>query len=149
MHVIHGILTNRCLLCAALAWILSQIIKGIITSCRDHTWRISNFIGSGNMPSSHTGAVIALALMTGSEKGFDSPLFAVCAVFATIVIYDAAGVRLETEKQGKVIKELLDSSVPEKMQLLGDKLKDNVGHTPSEILGGMIVGILCFCLFAL
>lgn len=149
MHLIRGILTNRCLMCAALAWITAQIMKGIITSCKEHTWRISNFIDSGKMPSSHTGAVIALALMVGSEKGFDSPLFAACAVLATIVIYDAAGVRLETEKQGKVIKELLDGNVPEGKRSLGDKLKDNVGHTPSEILGGVIVGILCFGLFTL
>ena len=149
MHSVQEILTNRCLLCAILAWIVAQIAKGIITSCKNHAWKIRNFIGSGRMPSAHTGSVIALALMVGSTEGFGSPLFAVCALVATVVIYDAAGVRLETEKQGRIITKLVDLSAPEKIRLLNDKLKEKVGHTPGEILGGAIVGIVCFCIFSL
>ena len=37
--------------------------------------------------------VVALALTVGIETGFDSPLFAVSAVLAMIVMYDATGVR--------------------------------------------------------
>lgn len=140
---------NPCLLCAVSAWFLCQITKGTISSCKSHKWKISNFTGSGGMPSSHTGAVVALALSAGSRTGFDTPLFAVCFIFAAVVIYDAAGVRHEADKQGIIIRELLNDDLTERKQSLSDSLKEKIGHTPLEIAAGAVMGIVCFCLFLL
>ena len=54
---------------------------------------------TGGMPSSHSALVVALAITVGIKTGFDSPLFAVSAVLAMIVMYDAAGVRQAAGKQ--------------------------------------------------
>lgn len=45
------------------------------------------------MPSTHSATVSALAVSVGLREGFDTSLFAVAAVFAFIVMYDAAGIR--------------------------------------------------------
>ena len=143
MHSFQEVIANRCLWCAVLAWFISQVLKGFLFGLKDHQWKISNFTGSGGMPSSHTAAVTALALTVGAREGFATPLFAACALFAAIVMYDAAGVRRETGKQGKAIKELLSITMPDGKQLLSDDLKEKIGHSPVEIVMGVIIGALC------
>ena len=46
---------------------------------------------TGGMPSSHSAAVTALATAVALDVGLDSTLFAVTAIFAVIVMYDAKG----------------------------------------------------------
>ena len=148
MHPISEIFLNKALLCAGFAWFISQVIKGLISGFRFHTWTKEAFLGSGGMPSSHTAATVSLAMMIGFTEGFDSSFFAISALFAIIVMYDAAGVRREAGKQGKVIKELLNISGPDGKQLIPEELKEKIGHTPLEVIMGAIMGILCSLLFS-
>ena len=53
----------------------------------------SGLVSPGGMPSSHSSLVTGLATAVAREEGLGSPLFAAAAVFASIVMYDAAGVR--------------------------------------------------------
>ena len=80
-----------------------------------------------------------------------APLFAISAVFATIVMYDATGVRRETGKQGKaineLINELLDIKGPDGKRLIPEELKEKIGHTPLEVIMGFFLGVLCSLLF--
>ena len=80
-------------------------------------------VGSGGMPSSHSATVCALATAAGMEYGGGSFPFAMAAIFAIVVMYDAMGVRRETGIQAKVLKEF-------------------VGHTPLQVLMGALLGIL-------
>ena len=61
-------------------------------------------------------------------------------------MYDAMGVRRETGEQAKILNRLLTDWLDEESKrtpILGDKkLKEMVGHTPFEVLGGAIVGIV-------
>jgi acid phosphatase family membrane protein YuiD len=56
---------------------------------------------SGGMPSSHSSTVVALAVVTGFQECFSSSLFALDAIFATIIMYDATGVRQAVGVQAK------------------------------------------------
>ena len=147
MHPIGELFLNKTLLCAAFAWFVSQVIKGLISGFRFHEWSKEAFLGSGGMPSSHTAAVVALSMMIGFTEGFASSYFAISAIFAVIVMYDAAGVRREAGKQGKIIKELLNISGPDGQQLIPEELKEKIGHTPLEVIIGAVMGILCSLLF--
>ena len=148
MHSVLEIFSNKPFLCAVFAWFISQAMKGLFTGFRFHEWTAEAFLGSGGMPSSHTAAVTSLAMMIGFKEGFGSSFFAISALFAIIVMYDAAGVRRETGKQGKVIKELLNISRPDGQQLFPEELKEKIGHTPLEVIMGAITGILCSLLFS-
>lgn len=66
-------------------------------------------------------------------------------------MYDAANVRLETGRQGKVINDILHSALFEGRPITDREMKEIVGHTPLEVLGGAIVGIAlaCFWIFVL
>ena len=96
------------------------------------------------MPSAHSATVTSVALATGFECGFSSPIFAVAAFFAFITMHDASGVRLETGKQAKAINDIfvLLSDMLEDVKTPEQKLKELVGHTKLQVLAGCALGII-------
>ncbi len=124
------------LLCAG----ISQIFKCIIESLRTRRFDLERLLdGAGGMPSSHSALVASLTTTIGINVGVNSPLFAVCLVFAFVVTYDAMGVRYETGKQAEIINQLTESiKLKEQVQ----RLKEKVGHKPAEVLCGVILGVV-------
>ena len=59
-----------------------------------------------------------------------------------IVIYDAAGVRrqagIHAERINMILREIFRGRPVQEQDL-----KEMLGHTPIEVLGGVIVGVLC------
>ncbi|MBQ9325005.1 MAG: divergent PAP2 family protein [Clostridia bacterium] len=144
-----GILENGILLCALLAWFAAQFLKIPITKAVGGKWEWSRFWSAGGMPSSHSAMVVALSLKVGFDLGFDTPLFAACFVLSAIVMYDAAGVRRETGRQGQVINQILHSAIFEGRPITNEEMKEIVGHTPLEVFGGFLVGTVCAVLCSL
>lgn len=142
---------NRVLVCAFISWFSAQLIKYIIDGIRHRGWRIRSLFSSGGMPSSHTSAVIALSLGIGFYEGFGSTAFAVSGVFSLIVMYDAAGVRQETGKQGVAINSILDWLASEQpgSPVEESNMKERVGHSPSEVLAGALLGLIWSIIFFL
>ncbi len=146
MNSFWTIFENIPLRAAFWGWLLAQIIKGFVNMWMDGKFDLSRFFGSGGMPSSHTSAVTALSTSLGILYGFDSPFFAVAAVFSCIVMYDASGVRRETGKQAVILNEIIKLFKGGKK--MGDfKLKELVGHSPLEVGAGALLGITVGILF--
>ena len=104
--------SNRTLWVPVLIWFAVQLWKVISSLIFHRQLDFSLLWATGGMPSSHSALVVALAITVGIETGFDSPLFAVSAVLAMIVMYDAAGVRRAAGKQAAkinlIVEELLN-----------------------------------------
>ena len=95
------------------------------------------------MPSSHSSTVCALVTATGFEYGGGSFQFAIAAIFAIIVMYDAMGVRRETGIQAKVLNEMMEMFMNMGKKMSAEEtLKEFVGHTPLQVLMGALLGIL-------
>ena len=94
------------------------------------------------MPSSHSATVTAVAVMTGLSCGWDSPVFAVAAVLALVVMHDAMGVRQETGKQARVINNMLEliNSFGRGELTPEETLKEFVGHTRRQVVIGALLG---------
>ena len=93
------------------------------------------------MPSSHAATMTATTLAIGLFSGFDHPAFAIAVAISMIVIYDAAGVRREAGYHAVIINRLIDEYL--KGPLIDQKkLKEMIGHTPLEVVGGVITGLL-------
>jgi acid phosphatase family membrane protein YuiD len=76
----------------------------------------------------------------GLHQGFDSALFALAISMTMIVIYDAAGVRREAGRHAEKINILFNELLAG--HLISDKeLREVLGHTPMEVLGGICLGI--------
>ncbi|MBR2846952.1 MAG: divergent PAP2 family protein [Clostridia bacterium] len=135
-----GIFSNKIIGCALMAWFVAQALKVLIDLLLKRKLNIGRMIGSGGMPSSHSAMVTALAVAVGRTEGAASVLFAICAVLAAIVMYDAAGVRRETGEQAKIINQMVENWIDDDTDF-GRELKELVGHTPLEVFAGAALGI--------
>ena len=146
--VLSDILSNRVLLCAAFSWLVAQGVKVLLTLWMEKRLDWRRCFGMGGMPSAHSAFVFSLALMTGLKEGFGTTAFAIAFALMVIVIYDAMGVRAETGKQGAVLNRILREVLVEGQPITEQKLKELVGHTPLEVCGGVVVGIIMVLIMA-
>lgn len=138
-----GLWQNRILMAAISSWLIAQVLKTILVLVLERELKLERLFGSGGMPSSHSATVCALATSAALLHGASSSQFAISAVLAFIVMYDACNVRLETGKQAVAIKELQQFFQDMgKAPLSEEKLKELVGHTLPQVLAGAILGIL-------
>jgi acid phosphatase family membrane protein YuiD len=132
---------NRILISAVLAWIIGQFLKAPLDYILNKRWNWGIILSPGGMPSSHSALVTSVTLSIGLQEGFASPLFALSFALGMIVVYDAAGVRrqagIHAERINAMMKSLFEGSgIPEK------ELKEVLGHTPFEVITGVILGVL-------
>ena len=133
---------NPILLAGAVAWLVSQLSKAIIHLIITKRFQWDRLFGDGGMPSSHSATVTAVAVMTGLRCGWDSPIFAIAAILAVIVMHDAMGVRQETGKQAKVINSMVEiiNSFGRGELTPEETLKEFVGHTRRQVVVGAVLG---------
>lgn len=167
------------------AMVVAQGLKPLFVMGRLRTWDWRQVRNSGGMPSSHTAAVVALAVELWMRYGGADPILGIGFFLAAVVMYDAAGVRWQTGQQAAVLNKLLrdlkGQDVPhdgvienqpganglslEERQPVAEPaqgagieplnvvkmpwwlidwpiLNEHVGHKPTEIVGGVVVGIL-------
>ena len=134
---------NPFLITAVSSWAIAQVIKALIDASINGHFSLERLFGDGGMPSGHSATVTSLAIYTGLTYDFDSWHFAIAVVFAIVVCHDATGVRLETGKQAILINKIAES-----FRTLSDdklpevKLKEFVGHSPIQVMAGMLLGCL-------
>ena len=126
---------------AFFAWLIAQVLKGLLALLRHKKLDCRRFVGAGGMPSSHSAFVSALATGVGLTEGWASTTFALALVFSLIVMYDAAGVRLAASKQAKTLNKMVKELFDER-EFHHERLKEFIGHTPVEVIVGALLGIL-------
>ncbi len=131
---------NHILMASLLAWAIAQVSKTIYECIRYRELKFSRLVSSGGMPSSHSALVTGLATATGRVTGLNSPLFAVAAVLAAIVMYDAAGVRRAVSIQARILNQMIDDAFQGK-PFAEKRLRELIGHTPVQVLVGALLGI--------
>lgn len=136
----QDLLRNHILVAAFLAWAVAQVSKTLYECIRHRDLKFSRLVSSGGMPSSHSAFVTALATATGRLTGLASPAFAVTVVLASIVMYDAAGVRRAVSIQARILNELIDDAFQGK-PFAEKRLRELIGHTPIQVLVGALLGV--------
>lgn len=134
------LLNNHILVAAFLAWAAAQISKTVYECIRFREIKFSRLVSSGGMPSSHSALVTGLATATGRLTGLDSPAFAIAAVLAGIVMYDAAGVRRAVSIQARILNQMIDDAFQGK-PFAEKRLRELIGHTPVQVFVGALLGI--------
>lgn len=138
-------LGNQILFLSCLSWFLAQVTKGILQKITEGVFSLKRCLASGGMPSSHSALVTCCASTTGLLHGFDSSMFAIAAIMAIVVMYDACNVRRQSGEQAKAInlilrdwRENLQEITPE---LLNLRVKVLLGHTPLQVVCGALLGL--------
>lgn len=142
MSIWQQILKNQVLVSAVMGWTVAQVLKTILDFILNKSFNAERLFGSGGMPSSHSSTVCSLAVSSGICYGLQSFEFAVSFVLAMVVMYDAMGVRRETGKQARLLNTiLLENPLKLSPEVLQEKLKEYVGHTPLQVFAGAVLGV--------
>ncbi len=142
-------MSNRGLETALVAVGAAQVMKLPIHYCRTGKWDWKQLFGSGGMPSSHSSGVSALAAYTATKYGMKTPVFAIASMLGIIVMYDAMNIRRHAGEIAIQVNDL-DEDVE---RLTGNhpglfhkkrrsELKEALGHHPSEVAAGALLGVL-------
>lgn len=142
MNIWNELLKNQVLISAVVGWIVAQALKTLIDFALNGSFNKERLVGSGGMPSSHSSTVCALTTAAAIRYGVDSFEFAVSFVLSMVVMYDATGVRRETGKQAKLLNSILmENPLKLSAEVLQERLKEYVGHTPLQVVAGAVLGI--------
>ena len=139
--IFEQLLLNKVLIAVMLGWLIAQALKIPTEYLRSRRWMWAMFFAPGGMPSSHSALMVAWTLATGLYQGFDTPVFAIAVGITMIVVHDAAGVRrqagMHAERINLLFEELLKGHMWDE-----NELKEVIGHTPLEVIGGIILGLI-------
>jgi uncharacterized protein len=139
--IFGNILHNHVLLTGLAGWLLAQMLKIPIEFVRSHRWNWALFFGAGGMPSSHSALVTSTAAAVGLFYGFDNPVFGVATAIAMIVVYDATGIRRQAGMQAQKINILVEELL-KGHPISEEHLREVLGHTPLEAMGGVLLGLV-------
>ncbi len=131
---------NHILVVSIVAWLIAQILKVLIHLLLEHRLDLWKLVSMGGMPSSHSTLVSALATSIGIQDGVRSSTFALAVIFASVVMYDAAGIRQAVSAQARILNRLLDEYFKHQ-RLDEERLRELLGHTRIEVFAGGLLGI--------
>ena len=132
---------NQILVSAGIGWLLAQIIKVPLYYIFHREWNWSLLLSTGGMPSSHSALVAGAAHACGLYMGFGSAYFAIAAVIAIVVVYDATGIRRQAGKHAAVINAMIQD-LATGHPLKEEQLREVLGHTPMEAVAGTVLGVV-------
>ena len=89
---------------------------------------------------------LIIGMLQFHDLGYPDWVFAVAFVFAVITVHDAMGVRYEASKHAIILNNMVVNLSEEEKADLGfgkkGRLKEMLGHRYTEVLGGILVGII-------
>lgn len=135
-----------------MSWVTAQTLKILFYYFIHRSFSWERLFGAGGMPSSHSALVSSTCVAIYKQCGADSVIFGLSVVLAGIVMYDAMGVRRAAGEQAKVINKIVINPIKKEQEKL-DELDDNehiaiktlkefLGHTPLEVFGGALLGLV-------
>lgn len=116
-----------------IAWLVAGTLKYIINKIRFGN-QAAQLIGNGGFPSNHTTVVTTISWLIGLREGFNSPMFGLGVALVMVVIFDATGLRRYVGQHATNINLINSESKA--------KLREKIGHTRIEVIGGIILGML-------
>lgn len=140
MEFLNMLARNEILISSVSSWAIAQVIKTVINVIEMKKFDPERLVGAGGMPSSHSATVCSLVMAVGLRYGADTYEFAMAAVFAIIVMYDAINVRQEAGKHAKWIN-LINATMDPNIRI-DEKFKEYLGHTPLQVIVGAMIGIV-------
>ena len=146
MNILYEIFHNKFLWIPFFTWLSIQSFKVIWDLVTIKRFNFKRIFGAGGMPSSHSAVVMVITVMIGKTAGFGSYAFAVSMIFSLVVMYDAAGVRRVAGKQATVLNKIIETPGLTGLEVQ-ERLLEALGHTPTQVIVGAIIGIIVGALF--
>jgi len=134
------------------SWFAAQFIKTILHLLARQIHSVKDLFEmllwrTGGMPSSHSSLVTTMTTCIGFRSGVSSDLFVLSCCFLLVVIRDAVGVRRSSGDQAKALNEI-GCELDEKKVIDFHPVKQIDGHSPSEVLAGVLLGYIIGFIFS-
>ena len=123
-----------------LVYAVAHGIKILIKTYKE-PFKWSHLTAYGGMPSAHTATLTSAAMIAGLYAGWNSAVFVLAVVMLVIIIRDALGLRMHLSEHSKALNKIVKESNEldtNNYKSLGERL----GHTPTEVVGGLIAGVI-------
>ncbi len=118
---------------------VNQILKLIIETFKGKfSW--NHLMSNGGMPSSHSSFAVSAATLIYLTAGPESPIFVLALTTSLVIIWDAFTTRHQIGFQGNILNKLI-KELPDKEEYKYPLLNERTGHSLSEVIVGIIVGI--------
>jgi uncharacterized protein len=114
------------------AWLFAGSCKFLVNSILAKQAAFG-LIGYGGFPSNHTAIVTSVAWLIAFKEGVASPALGVALALAFIVVLDATSLRIKVGQHAQRLNRLATEEKP---------LRERIGHTPVEVFGGIIAGLI-------
>lgn len=118
---------------------IAQVLKFIIKLAKGEKLSLSLVFSYGGIPSAHTALALSVLILIGLTQGIFNAIFAVAMVFTILIIRDALGIRKYLDSHSQAINKLVNE-LPNNHQDGFIAQKEQIGHTPLEVLLGAILG---------
>jgi acid phosphatase family membrane protein YuiD len=135
------LLHNYVLIAALIAWGIAQSLKVPVEYLQTRRLNWALLVQAGGMPSSHSALIVGITHAIGLSVGFGTPLYALAFAISMIVIYDATGIRRQAGKHAEMINAMINDLATGN-PLKQEQLREVLGHTPGEALGGIFLGLI-------
>lgn len=119
-----------------IGWAASGCLKLLINIFRYGLKEARARSGNGGFPSTHTSTISTVTFLIGLGEGWLSPAFGLGVGVLAITIIDATGLRIAVGKQAVILNKM--NLETENHQVL----RESMGHTRIEIIGGLVVGLV-------
>ena len=131
------------ILCPIIAWFVTGLLKLIVNILRSGFSIAINQIGYGGFPSNHAAIITSTLFLILLNKSYDSPSFGIIFTVAIIILIDAKSLRGQITKHAMQINKLNENKFKKNY-----KLRERIGHTFIDIIGGCFVGFfVAFLIF--
>lgn len=147
MNTFTDFIQNKYIYIPILLWFGIQLFKLLYDLVTTKKFNFKRILGAGGMPSSHSAVVTSLATLIGKNIGVGTPMFAMALIFAFVVMYDAAGIRRAAGKQAHILNMIVNTPGLSGVEVT-EKLQEVLGHTPTQVIVGAIIGVIVGLIFA-
>jgi uncharacterized protein len=131
---------NHILQAALFSYLIGGILKVVFYYLGRGKIELKMLFRTGGMPSTHTATVTAMTTTLYLLEGV-SNLFIVCFIVSLVIISDALGVRRAAGKQAQLLNDIV-GEFQYSGKFKAKRLYELLGHTPKQVLGGLILGII-------
>ncbi|MBN1693915.1 divergent PAP2 family protein [candidate division WOR-3 bacterium] len=100
---------------------------------------LKNLLELGGLPSAHSAATITLTTLIAIYYGVASPLFIISLFLSIFIMGEAFVVRGVISRHSELIKKLAEINPQKELALYN--LPGTIGHTPMEVIIGVIFGV--------
>ncbi len=139
-------MVHRIGIAALASGMAAQAMKPFIDLLKQKRFNLLRILDTGGMPSSHTAVVTTLTTGVAVYQGVTSPLFGISLIISLYFIFEATGLRQEVGNQARVLNEIIEKA-KETHHFNADELRELIGHTWGEVMGGFALGLVIALIF--